>query len=58
MLHKNSLSYSLSGRKWTGQNLTMNLIYDLTNLSKFNDWLQHAGSFATNWNVSKLPGYS
>lgn len=29
MLHKNSLSYSLSGRKWSGQNLTMNLIYDL-----------------------------
>ena len=59
MLHKNSLSYSLSGRKWSGQNLTMNLsnLWP-TNLSKFNDWLQHAGSFATNWNVSKLPGYS
>ena len=58
MLHKNSLSYSLSGRKWSGQNLTMNLIYDLPIYQSLTDWLQHAGSFPINWYISKLPGYS
>lgn len=58
MLHKNSLSYSLSGRKWSGQNLTMNLIYDLPIYQSLTTDYNMQEVLLQTKNVSKLPGFS
>lgn len=58
MLHKNSLSYSLSGRKWSGQNLTMNLIYDLPIYQSLTTDYNMQEVLLQTKKVSKLPGYS
>ena len=57
MLHKNSLSYSLSGRKWSGQNLTMNLIYDLPIYQSLTTDYNMQEVLLQTKKVSKLPGY-